>query len=226
MPQVHYCTVVYERWETFKLLAESFLWLAKQPGNETDTLWVYDWNSGGKDIYSNWPDRIQFCSGNQPGHINRAAGRALSMECASPQPDSLVFFVDCDMVLPIDFSHRVRRWVNPGTAYFPICYSLYRNAPMIENGDGSPWVPGPTKTNGWWRESGCGNCGFVAADLEKVGGWDVHRWGTRYGREDNDIFWRASKTMKHLHRERVPGFFHQWHERTKEEKNPSTRKKQ
>lgn len=224
MPRIHYCTVVYDRWDTFKLLAESFVQLAAQPGNELDRLWVYDWNSGGKDIYSSWLNIIQFCSGGQIGHINRAAGRAMAMQCADPKPDELVFFVDCDMVLPNDFSERVRKWVKPGAAYFPVCYSLYRGAPMVVKGDGPPWSPGGSSANGWWRESGRGNCGFSTTDITDVGGWDGLRWGTGYGREDDDLFWRAMNKL-HVHRERVPGFFHQWHPRAQEDKNPSTRKR-
>jgi hypothetical protein len=224
MPRIHYCTVVYDRWDTFKLLAESFVQLAAQPGNEPDRLWVYDWNSGGKDIYSSWPDTIQFCGGGQIGHINRAAGRAMAMQCADPKLDELVFFVDCDMVLPSDFSERVRKWVKPGAAYFPVCYSLYRGAPMVVKSDGPPWSPGSGSANGWWRESGRGNCGFTAADVITVGGWDGARWGTGYGREDDDLFWRAMNKLR-VHRERVPGFFHQWHPRVNEKQNPSTRKK-
>ena len=222
MPRIHYCTVVYERWETFRLLMATFVQMAAQPGNETDSLCVYSW--GGKDINAAWPDNVKFCPGPERGHINRAAGRNKAMQCADAESADLVFFVDCDMVLPLDFSARVRANVRPGHVYFPICYSLYKGAPMVVTTDGAPYrrVPG-TKANGWWRESGRGNCGFVVEDFHSIGGWDGERWSTRYGREDDDIYKRANAQYE-IHRERVPGFFHQWHTKLPEEQNPSTRK--
>lgn len=227
MSRIHYCTVVFNRWDTFRGLAASFTRLKPVTGAESDRLVVYDWNGSGKDIYSQFGRDIVFNAGNEQGHINRAAGRMRAMAAANPFLDDLVFFVDCDMVLPPDFSERVRQHVKPGHAYFPICYSLYRDAPMVVTSDGQQYlrVPG-SDANGWWRENGRGNCGFVLADLMRIGGWDGARWGTRYGREDDDVFWRATQKLAVV-RERVPDFFHQWHPQTKEARNPSTgRKKQ
>lgn len=222
MSRVHYCTVVFNRWDTFQGLADSFKSMRPVAGLEQDRLVVYDWNGGGKDIYSQWGADVVFTAGNERGHINRAAGRMRALEAANPFLDDLVFFVDCDMVLPPDFSTRVRTHVKPGHAYFPICYSLYRDAPMVVTSDGQRYlrIPG-SDANGWWRENGRGNCGFVLSDLLRIGGWDGTRWGTRYGREDDDVFWRATQKLT-VFRERVPDFFHQWHPQTKEERNPST----
>lgn len=225
MGRIHYCTAVYNRWDTFNVLLESFLILAAQPGNETDRLQVYDWDGSGKDIYSAWPDRVYYWAGHEYGHINRAHARNQAMRLAQPFTDDLVFFVDCDMVLPPDFSDRVRTHVQLGQAYFPICYSLYEGAPMEVNGDGRPHSRSTGSTaNGWWRESGRGNCGFHAEDFYELGGWNGERWGARYGREDDDVYWRAYRTIDVV-RERVPGFFHQWHPKPLEEHNPSTKRK-
>ena len=186
---------------------------------------VLDWDGGGKDIFRFWPESVQYVNAAQPGHINRAQARNLALEAANPQPADLVFFVDCDMVLPRDFSHRIRQHVTPDQAYFPICYSLYRGAPSVIKGNGPAHNPGPHKSgaNGWWREAGHGNCGFVYKSFRDVlGGWDGERFGARYGREDDDIYWRAQENLS-VFRERVPGFFHQWHPRAQEEKNPSVK---
>lgn len=222
MARVMYCTAVYDRWDTFFVLLESFLKLAAQPENDNDLLCVYDWDGSRKDIFTAWPAQVRYQAGAERGHINRAEARNKSLRLAAPAEHDLVFFVDCDMVLPPDFSQRVRTHVTPGHAYFPVCYSLYRNAPLEVRGDGPPYHQNGSTANGWWRESGRGNCGFVASDLGKIGGWDGKRWGTRYGREDDDVYWRA-KNFLEVYRERVPGFFHQWHPKPPEHQNPSAR---
>lgn len=222
MARVFYCTAVYNRWETFQLLLNSFTRLQARDGNQDDRLCVYDWNGDHKDIYPAAPAVI-YQPGNELGHINRAAARNQAFQRCQAADDDLVFFVDCDMVLPEDFSMRVRAHVRPGHAYFPVCYSLYRDAPLEERGDGPPYHRNGSSANGWWRDSGYGNCGFTAADFRTIGGWDGQRFGTRYGREDDDIYWRAFSLCE-LHRERVPGFFHQWHPKPPEQQNPSIRK--
>lgn len=225
MGRIHYCTAVYNRWDTFGVLLESFLALAAQPGNETDRLQVYDWDGSGIDIYPAVSSSVRFYQGHEHGHINRAHARNQAMRLAQPFSDDLVFFLDCDMVLPPDFSDRVRIHVKTGQAYFPICYSLYEGAPMVVTTDGQPYRRAAgSPANGWWRESGRGNCGFVAEDFYELGGWNGERWGTRYGREDDDVYWRAFQTMEVV-RERVPGFFHQWHPKPPEAQNPSTKRK-
>lgn len=226
MPKLFYLTTVYQRWgSTFGPFLASFLELAAQPENTADRLVILDWDGAGKDIYPTWPETVQYVNADQLGHINRAAARNLAAGAAKPQNDDLVFFVDCDMVLPKDFSHRVRQHVTPKQAYFPVCYSLYRGAPSVIKGNGPSHYPGPHKSgaNGWWREAGHGNCGFVYQTFRDVlGCWDGDRFGTRYGREDDDIYWRAQERLS-VFRERVPGFFHQWHPRVKEAQNPSVK---
>jgi hypothetical protein len=225
MGRIHYCTAVYNRWDTFNVLLDSFRHLSAQPGNETDRLQVYDWDGGGIDIYPAVSGNVYFHAGHERGHINRAHARNQAMRLAQPFNDDLVFFLDCDMVLPPDFSDRVRTHVKTGQAYFPICYSLYEGAPMEVTTDGQPYRRATGSTaNGWWRESGRGNCGFVAEDFYEMGGWNGERWGTRYGREDDDVYWRAVQAMQ-VTRERVPGFFHQWHPKPPEAQNPSTKRK-
>jgi hypothetical protein len=220
-PRLFYCTAVYDRWVTFDALYKSFF----AHGAEADQfLCVYDWNGAGKDIFAAQPPWLRYGAGRHVSNINRAAARNESFGLiTAPAPADLVFFVDCDMVLPLDFSQRIREHVRPGHVYFPVCYSLYRGSPMVVNGDGPPFHKNGSNANGWWRDSGRGNCGFTVADFQKLGGWDGERFGTRYGREDDDVFWRAVAQYE-VHRERVPGFFHQWHTMAKEEQNPSTKR--
>lgn len=219
MKRVVYCTAVYNRRANFEVLLDSYLAMRAAPNNAHDLLCVYDWDGGLNDI--NDIDGVAYKAGNETGPINRAEARnRAALGIAKIKPDELVFFVDCDMVLPTDFSDRVRRFVAPGHAYFPVCYSLYRNSPMVIKGFGPPNEPGKSGANGWWRESGRGNCGFVLSDFVGIGGWDGDRWGTNYGREDDDVFWRAKAKLT-IHREWTQNFFHQWHPRVAEPQNPS-----
>lgn len=220
-PRLFYCTAVYNRWSTFAGLLASFM--AQHAVDEENYLCVYDWDGAGKDINAR-PPQVLYGAGKHVGNINRAQARNESFALIpAPRPEDLVFFVDCDMVLPLAFSRRVRNNVRPGRVYFPVCYSLYRDAPMEINGDGPPFHKNGSNANGWWRDSGRGNCGFTVADFQKLGGWDGARFGTRYGREDDDCFWR-SVAQYEVYRERVPGFFHQWHDRAPEQQNPSMKK--
>ncbi len=220
MSRIYYCTAVCNRWDTFKLLLNSFLRLPDKRAQ----LNVYDWNGAGKDIYSTWPDTVCYQAGEDYGPINRATARNRSFALAeSPADSDLVFFVDCDMVLPADFSARIRTHVKPGHAYFPVCYSLYRDSPLEVRGEGPPHHKNGSSAYGWWRDAGRGNCGFTVGDFKAIGDWDGARFGTRYGREDDDIYWRAFSQCAPF-RERVPGFFHQWHPRPQEEQNPSVRR--
>lgn len=216
--RVIYCTAVYNRRENFEVLLASFLAMRTLPQNAQDVLCVYDWDGGLNDI--NEIDGVAYAAGDETGPINRAESRNRAFGIIDKGLDELVFFVDCDMVLPADFSDRVRRFVSPGNVYFPVCYSLYQGAPMAVKGCGYPHNPGKSGANGWWREAGRGNCGFVVKDFLALGGWDGQRFGTNYGREDDDVFWRA-KAKFTVHREWTQNFFHQWHPRVVEPQNPS-----
>lgn len=220
MPRVIYCTAVYNRRENFDVLLASFLAMRKLPQNKQDVLCVYDWDGGLNDI--NEIAGVAYAAGTESGPINRAEARNRAFGILTKDVDELVFFVDCDMVLPLDFSSRVRRFVRPGHVYFPVCYSLYRGAPMVVKGSGPAHAPGKSGANGWWRDAGRGNCGFVVRDFLSLGGWDGKRFGTNYGREDDDVFWRAKEKFV-VHREWTQNFFHQWHPRIAEPQNPSVK---
>lgn len=221
MKRVIYCTAVYNRRNNFDVLLASYLQMRSQPQNTRDVLAVYDWDGKLNDI--NEIEGVAYGAGAETGHINRAESRNRAFAIVDKSPTDIVFFVDCDMVFPVDFSSRVRRFVKPGHAYFPVCYSLYRGAPMVVKGSGPPHNPGQSGANGWWRDAGRGNCGFVVKDFLAIGGWDGARFGTKYGREDDDIFWRAKEKLV-VHREWTQNFFHQWHPRVAEPQNPSVKR--
>lgn len=218
---LYFCTAVSNRWTTFEQLLASF----KKMGDAGSVLCVYDWHSSDVDLN----DKLQRAAINhvygrhdlgEP--INRAAARNKAFSLSNAKPDDRVFFVDCDMVIPEDFARRIRSIVLSGTAYFPVCYSLYKNRPREINGSGPQHTPGRSAANGWWRYAGRGNCGFVVKDFCDIGGWNVS-YGARYGKEDDDIFTRANKLLT-VFREEVPGFFHLWHPKLAEPINHSRRR--
>lgn len=226
---VYFCTVVHNRWENFKRLFASFLTMNDAHAH----LSVYDWAStdhapitSQKDfeaIAGGWPSNNGVLYGvfttASGQNINRSATRNTAFSLANPAPSDIVFFVDCDMVVPPTMAAHVREIIKPGVAYFPVPYSLYKDCPAVVNGSGPPHVRGDTTANGWWRETSSGNCAFLVKDFqETVGKWD-ERFGDKYGREDDDMHWRAKQTMTVV-RDRMDGFFHHWHPAKNEPQNP------
>jgi glycosyltransferase involved in cell wall biosynthesis len=219
---IYLCTVVANRWDTFQQLLRAVVALEPAPA----ALCVYDWNSTDADlqtalIAAGCPYKYYKHNYDEP--LNRAAARNKAFALAAADPDDIVFFVDCDMVVPPDFVSRIQAAVCPGRAYFPVCYSLYRDRPQSVFGSGPQHSPGRSKAHGWWRHAGRGNCGFVARDFTELGGWAT-KYGARYGKEDDDIFTRASKKLTAF-RDEVPGFFHLWHPKLQEPSNVSMKKR-
>jgi len=219
---LYLCTVVANRWNTFRHLLQSVANLLEQPA----ALCVYDWHSTDVDLLttlgqSNCPYRYGRHNYVEP--INRSLARNKAFALSAAEPDDLVFFIDCDMLVPPDFIARIRNNVQLGQAYFPVCYSLYRDRPQSVYGNGPQHNPGRSKAHGWWRHAGRGNCGFIVQDFTQLGGWDT-KYGARYGKEDDDIFTRANQSLKVV-REEVPAFFHQWHPRLPEPVNISRHRK-
>lgn len=226
---VYFCTAVHNRWDNFKRLFASFLAM----NDMRAYLSVYDWAStdhapinGQKDfteIAGGWPENNGVAYGMraaEPGqNINRSATRNTAFALSNAPPDAVVFFVDCDMVVPPTMANHVREIIKPGVAYFPVPYSLYKDCPAVVNGSGPPHVRGESTANGWWRHTSSGNCAFLVKDFQlTVGKWD-ERFGDKYGREDDDMHWRAQQSLTVV-RDCVDGFFHHWHPAKKESQNP------
>jgi len=133
--------------------------------------------------------------------FNRSRG--LNFAFDSSCGDS-VFFVDADMFVPVDFLNTISKNVEAGKCYFPICYSLHPDMPMVVSGDNRR----PGESNGWWRDTGKGVCGFCREDFEGIGKWD-EMIGSNWGLEDKDIFKRSS--CIEIVRENCDGLFHLWH---------------
>lgn len=224
-PTVYFCTVVHNRWENFKRLAQSF---SKQVGSNC-TLCVYDWNSKDhgpvdsaedlqRELGCQSPIRCRYSFDPNPDNFGVTIGKNRAFDIAAALAHDIVFFIDCDVVIPPTMTDTICRNVKPGVAYFPVFYSLYRDCPPVVNGSGPSHSRGSSSANGWWRKTSSGNCGFTAADFVAIGKWD-ERFGDRYGRDDDDIHWRAKQKLTVV-RENVDGFFHFWHPYSTAKQNP------
>jgi Chondroitin N-acetylgalactosaminyltransferase len=137
------------------------------------------------------------------GFFSRARGLHAAAQAARHR---LLIFLDADiLVASAAFGARVRQSVAPHRVFFPICYSLNRDADPVVNGDS----PEAKIANGYWRASGFGLAAILKEDYLGAAGWD-RRLG-RWGGEDDDFLWHCHHQGFEVERHRVHELFHQWH---------------
>jgi glycosyl transferase family 2 len=152
---------------------------------------VADWHS------DDWPlaEWLPRAAGPVPVRILQldgtfSRGRGLNAAASAARSD-LFFFADtdvllCDQVIRSGIEHHKNH-----QAYFPILFS-YDSA---------------EHTTGSWSDGGFGHCIIGKESFAGAGGWPEY---SAWGREDKE-FWAAVSARQPAVRERVPGFFHQWH---------------
>ena len=123
-------------------------------------------------------------------------GKALNAAAARATGDVL-FFLDCDFLVPAEVLRRGTAYAREGKAWFP--------GYLAENGPGGPFNRVPTRM-------GCGNM-FLSKQLwERFGAW---RSATEHGVIDQPAGqWFAERGLAAEgidYREPVPGFVHLWH---------------
>jgi hypothetical protein len=121
------------------------------------------------------------------GELNRGMGRNIAAKHAQ---SSILFFIDADMLVCAEVLKRGVEVVQSGGSYFPICYSFND----------------PEHRTGCWRTSGYGNCAVSRAHFEKVRWPEYAQWG-----KEDDHFYKRMCELGPMVREKVPGFYHQWH---------------
>jgi glycosyltransferase involved in cell wall biosynthesis len=122
------------------------------------------------------------------GKFSRGAGRNAAARAA--RADRLLF-LDADCLACERLLSRGVEVVDQNAAYFPILFSYFD----------------PEHRDGWWRSEGYGNCVVSRGAFETIGGFPEYNY---WGREDNGFFDLAGRIQKTV-RERVEGFYHQWH---------------
>jgi glycosyltransferase involved in cell wall biosynthesis len=130
------------------------------------------------------------------GTFSRGAGRNAAARAA--RADRLLF-LDADCLACPDLLRRGLEALEEHKNHFPILYSF----------------ADPLHQEGWWRSEGFGNCMVARSVFESVGGFPEY---DSWGREDNDFFEECSRIRRSI-RERVEGFYHQWHPNDLEWKN-------
>jgi glycosyltransferase involved in cell wall biosynthesis len=152
---------------------------------------VSDWRS------DDWPlaDWIEAAAQKLPvrvvqleGEFCRGAGR--NQAAATARGESLLF-LDADVLACTTLLETGLRYAAEGTAFFPILYSF----------------DDPAHHTGHWRDVGYGNCMLPRSLFELSGGWPEYRY---WGQEDDHFFQRV-KSVGQVVRQRVEGFYHQWH---------------
>jgi glycosyltransferase involved in cell wall biosynthesis len=117
-------------------------------------------------------------------------GRGLNM-AAQTARGNIIFFLDADMLVSRKFLCRGDEVARQGKVHFPIVFAF--NDPRHQSGS--------------WNEYGYGNCALRKQVFEQIGGWPEYQ---SWGGEDDDFYARASECAPVV-RERVAGFYHQWH---------------
>ena len=117
-------------------------------------------------------------------------GRGLNVAARAARAPNLLF-LDADVLLCREVVTRGLQVVGEGKAYFPFFY----------------YFLDPEHERGWWWDYGYGQCMTSTAVYERSGGWPEY---DAYGKEDTDFFARMT-SVTHTVREKVDGFYHQWH---------------
>ena len=112
-----------------------------------------------------------------------------------------IFFCDADMFLSTrELFDNAYKYLEQNKIYFPICLSLCE----------------PSHQMGYWRKTGYGMC-MISKDLYESNKYNWDEYDT-LGKEDDNI-WAFYNDKNMCTRDKVHGYFHQWHPETKEFKN-------
>lgn len=117
-------------------------------------------------------------------------GRGLNLAAEHARGNALLF-IDADVLICPALLRSGRQHLRAGKAYFPVMFSFNK----------------PDHSSGEWRHDGYGNCMVSRGIFQTAGQWpEFNSWG----QEDEDFFAHVSALVE-VARERVQGFYHQWH---------------
>lgn len=181
------------------LLPKMIRSLIQQKKEEDDwVLVVVDYNSTDVDMTAMMEEEV---GDKMPWHLekiqdyeffDRGGGLAKAADTAEKrfQADSL-FFCDADLMFTShDLFDKAERSLSKGNYFYPIFFSFIN----------------PEHSKGFWRDTSFGNFFSRVEDYKKTEGW-YHN--ISWGWEDRALADSIPESKKD--RERVPGFFHQWH---------------
>lgn len=203
---IYFCSVLKNRSEHLKSMCAS---LAAMHNTANCHLVLADYASNDGDIRKilaelPFPSTLVTL---KKAYFNRAQGLNYAANHTKATGNDILFFIDVDILVPVDFVGMLQTNVQLGHVWFPVTYSLHRDKPVSVHKNSRA---GKAGAHGWWRTSGHGMCGFTFQDFKKVGQWK-DLLGVTWGREDNDIAARTKNKGLIVVRDRCTGLFHTWH---------------
>ncbi|KAJ8304547.1 hypothetical protein KUTeg_018130 [Tegillarca granosa] len=141
-----------------------------------------------------------------------ARARALDLGASQCGPDSLLFFVDVDIVLSRDILTRLRLNTKQGVqVYYPIVFSQYDPEVICGGHTKNCHIDWQNFTGdmGYWRSFGYGIASMYGSDLKAVGGFDTTIQG--WGKEDVDLYSKFSQSNITVFRSIDTGMVHAFH---------------
>ena len=152
------------------------------------------------------------------GAFNR--GRGIELGASRCKGDSLMYFVDVDIVFNSDSLTRIRLLTKQGhQVYFPIVFSQFD--PVTVCKDQPPYCVCSAKSHcfihpwdfclktGYWRQFGFGIAAMYRSDMLAVGGFDLTIEG--WGKEDVDLYTKFIESNITVFRSTDPGMTHAFH---------------
>lgn len=130
------------------------------------------------------------------GEFSRGRGRNTAALAAK---SDWLFFLDADCLIGEALLLRGMDVLANDKAFFPVVYSY----------------SDPDHLSGWWRDEGYGNCMVTRKVFENSGRFPEYKF---WGEEDVEFFKRIAAAHDVV-REKVNGFYHQWHPNDFEWKN-------
>lgn len=134
--------------------------------------------------------------------------RAVALEMGSKvfSLNSLLFFVDVDIVLDFGVMDRIRlNTIKSQQVYFPVVFSEY-DPEYLENDSEMPFL---SEERGYWRQFGYGIASIYHSDLRAIGGFDTSIQG--WGKEDVDLYSKVVRSNLTVLRAADPGIVHIFH---------------
>lgn len=135
--------------------------------------------------------------------------------------DSLLLFMDVDMIFTEDFARRVQlNTIQGKQVYFPIYFSQYQpDFICYQEEDCVVREMDMSEFAGIWRHYGFGMVGVYKSDFISVGGFDTSIKG--WGKEDVDFHERVIAQKLMAFRSPDPGLLHLFHEKVCDNTLPS-----
>ena len=148
---------------------------------DSDDLPLHSWLERG----AGYPVRIL----PMEGPFSRGRGWNAAIDAAH---GDYIAILGTDFLVSPEYLRRGRRWLERGHVFLAICFSFRDHF----------------HKTGWWRETGVGPVQFPKEAFEKHG--CRYQEKEKWGGEDDNMLAQLSQHYP-VARERVPGFYHQWH---------------